>query len=355
MIILHGRRRLTRHSGSMELRAAGKRLYENPAYACAYFFFDNRNAQTDQALHEKLIRSIIQQLCDQSDSVPAPLVEIYGSGRQQVSVASLQSALQKIIGGFERTYVVIDALDECTNMMKVLAWINDMMDWKAGKVCILFSSRPEHDITDTVRGMPYIVRVTLNNRLTDKDIRTYLDAMLSKLIRWNPQLTARVRELLITGADGMFRWVALQIEALSKCRTPKAVEAQLQTLPKDLDGMYERALLDHPNQVELKQFLMWLAFSIRPLMLQELADVVTVDFSLDGLPSYNTDLKYFAPSDMLATCSTFVTELKGIVKLAHMSVKDYLVSDRLKNSAASYFCINAMLAHSLITKTCLAY
>ncbi|KAF7973998.1 hypothetical protein HWV62_13613 [Athelia sp. TMB] len=38
-----------------------------------------------------------------------------------------------------------------------------------------------------------------------------------------------------------------------------------------------------------------------------------------------------------------------------MSVKDYLVSERIKNGAASFFGINATLAHTKITATCLAY
>lgn len=135
--------------------------------------------------------------------------------------------------------------------------------------------------------------------------------------------------------------------------------------------MYERELMKASNRDDLKRFLMWIAFAIRPLELEELADVVTIKFSSLGAPSYDSYLRYFSPSGLLVTCSSFVTEFKGMkhsfyenmcvefyigcVKLAHMSVKDYLVSDRLKNGLASYFSINAVLAHSQITRTCLAY
>ncbi|KZP14374.1 hypothetical protein FIBSPDRAFT_107366 [Athelia psychrophila] len=146
------------------------RCLGRPTYACTYFFFDNRSAEIDQVLHDKLIRSIMQQPCDRSDGVPAPLVDIYGNRRHQVSVASLQSILEKIIDGFERTYIIIDALDECTNKEKVLARIEELMQRKAGYVHILFSSRPEQDITDKIQCMAYIDRVTLNNRLPDKEV-----------------------------------------------------------------------------------------------------------------------------------------------------------------------------------------
>src|ERR1700728_885952 len=43
----------------------------------------------------------------------------------------------------------------------------------------------------------------------------------------------------------------------------------------------------------------------------------------------------------------------GIIKLSHMSVKDYLLSHHCVG--ATGFGINEKLSHSLITKTCLAY
>lgn len=45
----------------------------------------------------------------------------------------------------------------------------------------------------------------------------------------------------------------------------------------------------------------------------------------------------------------------GTVKLAHFSVKEYLVSDRIKKGAAAYFLINYHLSQSIIAQTCLAY
>ena len=99
----------------------------------------------------------------------------------------------------------------------------------------------------------------------------------------------------------------MQIEELSKCCSPHAVDAQLQALPKDLDGMYERSLSRSTNPDDLKQLLVWLAFSIRPLAIEELAEVITIDFSSSSTPTYNSDLRYFAPTDVLNLCSGFVT------------------------------------------------
>ena len=98
------------------------------------------------------------------------------------------------------------------------------------------------------------------------------------------------------------------------------MDAQLRTLPKDLSGMYERSLSCSTNPRDLKQILVWLAFSSRPLTLQELAEVVTIDFSTSNdMPTYNSDLLFFSTTDILAFCTGFVTFLpsgKGKVSKA---------------------------------------
>lgn len=183
-----------------------RRCAKNPAHACAYFLFDNRSAQTDQALHGQLIRSLIRQLCAQSSGVPASLVELHGSGHQQVSLASLQTVLQQIIAEFKRAYIIIDALDECTDWNKVLVWISNLLQWTEGKPRVLFSSRPEQEILEKLALVEFesLTRVSLNGKHSDADIETYVDAMLTHMTRWDCATLALVRKALITGASGMY-------------------------------------------------------------------------------------------------------------------------------------------------------
>ncbi|KAF7976146.1 hypothetical protein HWV62_7453 [Athelia sp. TMB] len=320
-----------------------------------------------------MLRSVICQLSHQSAGIPLPLMEIYGGGHQQPSVASLQLTFEKIVDGFEHVYLVLDALDECTDREKLLAWIDEIFRWKCGNVHVLLSSRLEADIEERFGCLDILSRVSLSGSSADTDITNYLDAMLSKMVRWDAQTRVRVRSVLLEGADGMFRWVALHVEELAKCHSRRSVEVQLRSLPKDLDGVYERILLRSNNQHDLKQFLLWLAFSQRVLTVEELTDVITVDLSSGDLPWYEEDLRYFGPTDMLVTCSGFVTTSQGdslanfalsciltrwcagAVKLAHMSVKEYLLSTRIKDGMVSFFSIDERLAHSAIAATCLSY
>ncbi|KAF7985911.1 hypothetical protein HWV62_43816 [Athelia sp. TMB] len=310
----------------------------NPSIGCAYFFFDSRNAQIELSSHHKLIRSLIMQLSEQRGVIPAPLATIYGHGNRQASVDELQLTLQLIIDSFERTYIVIDALDECADRANVISWIKRLTRRKVGKVHVLFSSRPETDIEEEFDYLGTLIRVPLAGHAAENDIKTYLNAMLSKMTKWDAQTRSRVREVLLRGAGGI----------------PRTVEAQLRSLPKDLEGIYEKILARSKNPHELRQFLLWLAFSNRPLEVEELADVIAIDSSAD-LPSYAEDLRYFCPTNTLVVCSGFVVRFGGFVKLAHMSVKEYLISERIRGGAVSFFGINETLAHSMITQTCLAY
>lgn len=45
----------------------------------------------------------------------------------------------------------------------------------------------------------------------------------------------------------------------------------------------------------------------------------------------------------------------GIIKLSHVTVKEYLISERLSSGAAAEFTVNAQLSQSSIAQTCLAY
>ncbi|KZP31886.1 ankyrin [Athelia psychrophila] len=324
-------------------------------HACAYFFFDNKSGQSDLSSHNHLIRSIIRQLSHQSSSFPASLMEVYGGGHQQPSIASLQLTLRRIIEGFEHVYIVVDALDECTDRKKVLAWVEELMQWSGGKLHILLSSRPETDIKKKFHSMENLVQFSLTGHPMNNDIEICIDALLLEMDIWDDETRAHVRAVLIRGAHGMFQWIALQIVELSKCRTRRSVDDQLKAVPKGLDAAYERMLLSSRNPGHLKQLLIWLAFSQHDLRVEELADVIAVNFSTD-LPSFDPSLRFFRATDVLEICCGFVTENAdtGFITL-DQSVKDYLVSERIRGGAASSFRVDEMHAQKVIAQTCLAY
>ncbi|KZP27831.1 hypothetical protein FIBSPDRAFT_655367, partial [Athelia psychrophila] len=271
---------------------------------------------------------------------------------------------------------MIDSLDECGDKIQLLRWIETMASSQTDRVHLVLTSRLEPDITIRLNRITRLRPVTFEALALKEDIRIYVEEHVSSINYWSEDIKALVKNAVFGGADGMFRWVALQIDSLRKCKKSKDVKNQLKALPINLEATYERVLARNDQPSDLLQMLHWLAFSTRALKLEELAETVSVDLDAEGCPSYDADLKYAVPSTVLTVCAGLVTESEAtvemqmetcrrsprgfgsrmwIVKLAHYSVKEYLISARIKTGAAAFFAINERLSHSVIAQTCFAY
>ena len=115
---------------------------------------------------------------------------------------------------------------------------------------------------------------------------------------------------MIAEFNSRFRWVALQLMELKKCRTQKAIREQLKNLPEGLDETYDQILLgiDKRDCGYTKIFLLWLCFAVRPMTLRELAATVTVNLAAENGPQFEYENGLQDISDVLKMCSSFVIE-----------------------------------------------
>jgi len=176
--------------------------------AIVYFFFDGRDAQTGQQTHDGLLRSLIARLSDQSKGIPPPLRELYANGDRRPSIVALENTLGKILDGFEKAYIIVDALDECTDREGVLKWITRITSQKPGNVHLVVTSRPERDIRDAFEELRACC-VDVARDSSNHDIVAYLDRELEtdrKLKKWcnNRQVREEIRSALMKGAQGMY-------------------------------------------------------------------------------------------------------------------------------------------------------
>src|SRR5438876_566763 len=150
-----------------------------------------------------------------------------------------------------------------------------------------------------------------------------------------------------------FRWVVCQLDVLRSCSQPSTVRKALKSLPKTLDATYDRMLLGIAEDYQDQAFvsLQWLAFSARPLLVTELAEAVVVNSQ--GNPRFDPDDRLFAPSELLHSLTGLVSvsspegaqEDRNEIRLAHFSVKEYLVSQRISNGPTSKYYITDISAH----------
>lgn len=159
-----------------------------------------------------------------------------------------------------------------------------------------------------------------------------------------------------------FRWASCQLDSLRKCLRPAAVRKTLSSLPSTLDETYERILLniDEQYRKEAQVALTWLVASRRVLTVEELAEAVSIDTDSDGL--FDPSNRLFEPKTICSVLSGLVSTVQSHtrggsadIRLAHFSVEEYLVSDRLAKSRASYFYIPLAISHIRLAASSLIY
>jgi ankyrin repeat protein len=165
-----------------------------------------------------------------------------------------------------------------------------------------------------------------------------------------------------------FRWVFCQLETLQNC-IPQNIRRVLRELPKSLDETYERMLKEvgEVNVHQAYRLLQCLTVATRPLRVEELAEVLALDFDgEDGIPKLNEDWRSDDQQNgVLSTCSSLILIVDGVdddlrgcrvVQFANFSVKEFLTSDRLADLGAgiSHFHIRLQPAHTVIAQACIA-
>src|SRR5271170_3319178 len=140
-----------------------------------------------------------------------------------------------------------------------------------------------------------------------------------------------------------FRWAVCQLDALTKCLNLRKLREAMADLPNTLDGTYDRILcaIDKEYSQDALKILQWLVYSRRPLRIEEVVDIIAVDINDD--PKFDLDRRLPDPRDILTICSSLITTAvetinnssrnitEEYVRLAHFSVKEYLVSKQIQD------------------------
>jgi ankyrin repeat protein len=171
-----------------------------------------------------------------------------------------------------------------------------------------------------------------------------------------------------------FRWVALQLDTVSRCRSLNALRGVLFSLPHSLDETYSRILesIDAAEQPHVRRILQWLCFSKRPLCIEEIALVYEVGDKIQ--PAFASDDDIFHLEDIVDICRGLLSlsvpqadwgspklrwdDKQGsfsqpyavqIPQLAHFSVKEYLLSPRSGSWVVDQMSAEVTIMKSAIT------
>ena len=185
-------------------------LQEEVNNNAAYFYFDF-NDSTKQ-YQDKMLRSLVVQLSFSHQSIPDPLLSLFNScqsGAKPPQTKNLETLLKALIDLHEKTFIILDALDECEDRQELLNFIENVIEWKSQKLNVLVTSRKLKEFEDffdaEIEGQS---RLSIQNEQVDEDIRLYVHGKLQndrRFKRWRsqPKVQEEIVTVMMEKSDGM--------------------------------------------------------------------------------------------------------------------------------------------------------
>ncbi|KAF7366710.1 HET-domain-containing protein [Mycena sanguinolenta] len=315
-----------------------------------------------------MLQSIILQLSAQSQNLYSALERQYNSckGQNLPTYENLLSILDELLDDFSHTYIVLDALDECNEPDRLVKFIGYLRH-RTQTLHLLFTSQPRQVFTNSevFRKSPLVV---LTPKITHSDIGRFIDSELHQSQLSHLTHRMRIEEIVakvLQKSNGMFRLAALLLIELRNAFNPD-LDAILANLPDDLFGVYSRFLERiHPTAVfYVSAVLRWVTFSPEPVTMIRLEDALAFDFT-NPLEFVYDPTRRDESADrvckmlegMIAVNNEYDNSERRqsrIVRLAHASVEDYLVSEKFSKEYMAYDLRNGP-SHKFLAQTCLGY
>ncbi|KAI9807287.1 MAG: hypothetical protein M1833_000030 [Piccolia ochrophora] len=284
--------------------------------------------------------------------LPPSIVQLSQQFKKQpgsLQLADLESALARLFQEFHKSFVIIDALDECEGVNNRKDFLQFLRSLEGTSVRVFVTSRPYlDDIKKTLSSSPH-----LKIEARDSDIEKYIINRIAKEEAIEDLIDESLKEemihTIVTGAQGMFLLPALQIQAILDQTSRTQIRNALKRMPKTLESVFEETLQRMQRQPESratlgKKTLMWISHAKRLLLVEELRQALAVNLEDDQFDSDNSP----TAKRIVDSCLGLVTinEEDATVRLVHYSVQEYLIQQRQ---------ILFDLGDQIIAKTCLAF
>ncbi|KAK2792389.1 hypothetical protein FQN52_003324 [Onygenales sp. PD_12] len=302
------------------------------------------------------LASLLKQLVQQRQVVPKALGDLHQTHSRRdtrPSLKELSEALFSVIIEYSKVFIVIDALDECSNIERdrdcLLGVIFDLQ--RRTDLSFFATSRFVPDIEKIFHGRSTRIDI----RAHDEDVRKYLKWHMSLLplcVSKSSALQEDIQTIIIKSLDGMFLLAQLYLNLLIDKRTARAVRRTLQSLPKGselFDQVCEESMGRIKEQKEgfrhiAERVLSWIVCARRPITTLELQEALAVeidDLTLD-------DDNFEDIDEVISTCAGLVAVEKGtnVIRYAHYTIEQYF-----KRTQQRWF----PNAHAEIAATCITY
>jgi hypothetical protein len=223
----------------------------------------------------------------------------------------------------ETTYLIIDALDECTVDRKKLLCFIAHNSSLSSRVKWLVSSRNWPPIEEGLDEAKSKVRLCLelNAEFVSAAVSIYIRHKVHQLAQkknFGDDTRQAILNHLTFNAENTFLWVALVCQSLETIPRGR-MRARLNSFPSGLNSLYERMMKqirDSEDSELCKQILATAATVYEPISLTELTSVI------DMLEDASDDIESL--QEIIGLCGSFLTIRNDTVYFVHQSAKDYL-------------------------------
>ncbi|KAI1452843.1 ankyrin [Annulohypoxylon moriforme] len=267
-------------------------LYENvkgsDTSSLAYVYCDYRQRQDQKA--SVLLGNIWAQLFHRRGPSATEIEQLFGEIFARFDFTPTRTHMINLIreeltsGDWKRVYIVVDALDECTDENERNGFIDGLHSLQP-LVNVLVTSRTLHSDNggfNDVRSVRFIP--------TNEDMSVYINARIreskkiSGYVERKPELAEAIRRTVIDRANGMFLLCRMHLDSLSRSITLKGLKDELSRIPKGenvVKDTYDQAMSRIRDQgANIEEFALrvirWVCFARRPLKLAELLCALAV-------------------------------------------------------------------------------
>ncbi|KAK3940766.1 hypothetical protein QBC46DRAFT_341278 [Diplogelasinospora grovesii] len=294
-------------------------------FFCRHDISESLNART---VIGSLARQLLRPIPDLT------MVEDLDKTASVLDSERILSVLRRALPPDFKAYFVLDGLDECDDYQRraLIEQLRKLQDRFALLVCVSF--RLEADNVSRLSPGQFARQRTVTIPDDNPDIRGFINAELArriesgKLTIGDPTLIIEIEDALRQGAQGMFLWVALQIESLCSAKTDEAIRQALADLPKNLSETFSRILQRSAKLGKNFQTRIFELVTVahRPLTTEELREALSV---VPGDAVWNPARLLNDVYSALACCGSLIAvdEEELSVRLVHHSVKQFLLGE----------------------------
>ncbi|KAJ5980358.1 hypothetical protein N7481_007656 [Penicillium waksmanii] len=272
----------------------------------SFFFCQVTDVRINNAT--AVLRGLVYSLVEKQPSLLSHVRSRYDqAGKALFEDINAWNALSKIFTDILKdptirdTYLVIDALDECTTDLPFLLELVVQESSAHSHVKWIVSSRNwpsiEERLDTATQTAP--ISLELNNASVSDAVRTFIRhkvRQLGEVKRYNDKIRDTVYRHLSSNSQGTFLWVALVCQDLNRT-SRRHVLKKLKEFPPGLDALYSR-MIDQVRKSE--------------------------DAELFEIPNNLSD-DYEALLEIISICGSFLNLRENIIVFVHQSAKEFLL------------------------------